>query len=148
MKRARLVSGATLALLLLVAAPAWAINTKVTRVEFKHVDQNNASDYTTRLGSQNQTKVTGKVKLDDSKNPPNLPPEKVQCYQSRTVKIYLIDPGPDTLMGRDRTNDLGKFAKTFAHKHGTFYFVIPEKDTTNVEYYCYEEESDDYPHNH
>ena len=144
MKRARLVSIATIAFLLLGAAPAWAIYTRVVGIDINHVRAggNAPGDHTTAVSRRRpKTKISGKVVLDNRSNPPNLPPEKVQCFKNRLVKIYKVVPGDDKVVGSDRTNAEGKFSDTFKHTHGAFIMYLPEKDTTNPKYSCYQEHS-------
>src|SRR5688572_11249189 len=148
MKRVRLVSITTVAMVLLGAAPAWAIYTKIVGVSLDHISprQNAPDGYSTAGGSRPKTKASGKVVLDSEKNPAGLPAEKTQCYKNRLVLIKKKMPGIDKEVGHDRTNDRGKFSDKFSHTHGTFYFYMGPKNTTNPEWDCFEYRSQDYTH--
>ena len=51
------------------------------------------------------------------------------CKKDRTVKLYRVKPGPDKLLGTDKTDSKGKWLIPSKLKSGNYYAKSPKRGT-------------------
>ncbi len=81
------------------------------------------------------TKVTVSLKLPAFNGKVQSP--KAACTKNRTVKLYRETPGPDKLLGTDKSNKKGKWSVPAKLKSGNYYAKAPKQgscaaDKSNV----------------
>ena len=95
------------------AAPAWAVYTKFVDLKDSHVD--------------GMLKITGKLILNDNKNPTPLPADGEKCPKNRTVEIQKRRAeGGWKEVGTTSTDSAGNFSDKIEDKGGRYRLVAPE----------------------
>ena len=114
------------------AAPAWAVYTKFVNV----VD----------FDSGDNLKVTGRLILDDEKNPDPLPTDGEKCPKGRVVKVQKERAGGSwRTVGQTTTDNQGHFSEQVEDKNGSYRLKAPSAQKGKA--FCYSEKKE-FHHSH